>query len=182
MHGNKDPVLVRLERLLMLSDWLKLPFIATFEHPVDEKGWLPERLERMFPQHGQRFVKKTFNCCSEVPIRNAITKLLITQVAVAGGETDVCILQSSLGLIDMGLQVFLLEDCLFTSERHARPALDRMYHGGVIPSTLKTLYYELIRTVDTEARPREWMERARTFEEFFKFPQLESLPPWEPAS
>ena len=61
MHGAKEPILMRVERLLVLADWLDLPLIATFEHPVETKGWLPERLEKVFPPHGKRFVKRTYN-------------------------------------------------------------------------------------------------------------------------
>lgn len=177
MHAPKEPILVRVERLLMLANWLRLPLFATFEHPVETKGWLPERLEEVFPPHGQRFVKHTFNCCSDTAILEAIGRSQIKQVVVAGAETDVCILQSCLGLLSMGLQVFLLEDCTFTSEHHARPALDRMYHAGVIPCTLKTLFYELMRTVEKDALPAECKAREASFAEYFR---LEELPPTEP--
>jgi len=178
MRSAREPVLVRIERLLMLADWLELPLIATFEHPVETKGWLPERLEKVFPSRGQRFLKRTFDCCSDEPIRKAIERLRVKQVVVAGAETDVCVLQSSLGLLHMGLQVFVLEDCIFTSEQHPRPALERMYSAGVVPCTLKTFFYELMRTVDRDALPAEWKARAGSFREHF---DLEGLPPWEPA-
>jgi len=178
MHGAKEPILMRVERLLMLVDWLELPLIATFEHPVETKGWLPDRLEKVFPSHGKRFVKRTYNCCSDPAIREAISQMHPPQVVVAGAETDVCVLQSSLGLVDMGLQVFLLEDCIFTSEHHARPALERMYHAGVVPCTLKTLFYELTRTVDKDAFPTKWKAKARSYAECFR---LEELPPIEPT-
>jgi hypothetical protein len=178
MHGAKEPVLMRVERLLVLADWLDLPLMATFEHPVETKGWLPERLERVFPSHGKRFVKRTYNLCSDPTIREAISGMQLPQMIVAGAETDVCILQSALGLVEMGLQVFLLEDCVFTSEHHARPALERMYRAGVIPSTLKTLFYELTRTVDRDAFPPQWKVGADSYEEYFR---LEDLPPVEPA-
>jgi hypothetical protein len=177
MHGAREPVLMRVERLLMLSDWLELPLIATFEHPVETKGWLPERLERVFPSHGKRLVKRTYNCCSDPAIRGTIKDMESSQVVVAGAETDVCVLQSSLGLLNMGLQVFLLEDCIFTSEHHARPALERMYHAGVVPCTLKTLFYELTRTVDKDAFPSKWNTNADSYSELFR---LEELPPIEP--
>ncbi len=178
MHGAKEPILMRVERLLMLVDWLELPLIATFEHPVETKGWLPDRLEKVFPSHGKRFVKRTYNCCSDPAIREAISQMHPPQVVVAGAETDVCVLQSSLGLVDMGLQVFLLEDCIFTSEHHARPALERMYHAGVVPCTLKTLFYELTRTVDKDAFPTKCKAKARSYAECFR---LEELPPMEPT-
>ena len=179
MYGPKDPVVIRLERLLMLTDLLKLPLIATFEQPVDTKGSLPDRLEKAFPAHGQRFVKKTFNACSDALVNQAIRKLPVKQFALAGSETDVCILQSALGLLGMGFEVFLLEDSVFSSEPHPRPALDRMYRAGVIPCTLKILFYELLRTVDREAWPKEARARMGSFPpEFF---EVEKLPPWEPA-
>jgi len=178
MHGAKEPILMRVERLLVLTDWLRLPLVATFEHPVETKGWLPERLERVFPSHGKRLVKRTYNCCSDRGVREAISGMQLSQVVVAGAETDVCVLQSSLGLIDMGLQVFLLEDCTFTSEHHARPALERLYHAGVVPCTLKTLFYELTRTVDKDAFPAKWKVGADSYAEYFR---LEDLPPTESA-
>ena len=95
-----------------------------------------------------------------------------SQIAVAGGETDVCVLQSVLGLLALGKQVFLLEDALFSSERHVGPALRRMAAAGAIPSTVKTLNYELRRSV---AEPRA----ERVFPERFpglRLPEPEQFP------
>ena len=127
---------------------MDLPLVATFEKPIAENGELPERLEAVFPAKGQRFVKNFFGCMTEPDIAGAIKELPIKQIAVAGAETDVCILQSVLGLLQMGYQVFLLEDCLFTSEPRPAPALRRMYQAGAIPCTLKSMAYELVRCVD----------------------------------
>ena len=179
MFGPKDPVVIRLEYLLMLTDLFKLPLIATFEHPVETKGWFPERLEKAFSAHGQKFVKKTFNACSDALVNQAIRKLPVKQFALAGSETDVCILQSALGLHDMGFEVFLLEDSVFSSEPHPRPALDRMYQAGVVPCTFKTLYYELLRTVGEEAWPKEARARLDSFPSGFF--QGENLPRWGQA-
>ena len=179
MYGQKEPIILRLERLLMLTDLLKLPLIATFEHPTEMKGLLPERLERTFPVHGQKFVKKTFNACSDARVNQEIRSLSVNQFALAGSETDVCILQSALGLLGMGFKVFLLEDSIFSSEAHPRPAIDRMYRAGVIPCTFKIMFYELLRTVDREAWSVESRARINSFPaDFF---EVEKLPPWEPA-
>jgi nicotinamidase-related amidase len=179
MAGPREPVLARLEQLLLLTGTFNLPLIATFEHPVETKGWLPERLERVFPEHGQRLIKHTFNCCAEPAIRAALQTLVVRQIAVAGSETDVCVLQSTLGLLDLGFQVFLIEDGLFTSEPHPGPALERMYQAGAIPLTYKTLYYELRRTVDTEAPRHAWNARDATGQPRYCAP--EDLPEWQPG-
>ena len=62
-EGNtgKEAIMVRMEHLLMLADWLELPVLATFEDPVKDNGELPERLEKVCPERGQKFTKKT-NC------------------------------------------------------------------------------------------------------------------------
>ena len=102
MAGESEPLFARLEFLLALATVYDLPLLATFEQPIETKGWLPERLEPFFPAHGQRFTKETFNCCGEPSILEAIEALGKEQLAVAGGETDVCVLQSVLGLIECG--------------------------------------------------------------------------------
>lgn len=162
MAGDRGPVEARMEQLLLLSSLTEIPLMATFEKPTASNGWLPERLEKVFPEHGQRYEKSTFNCCGEQEIRAAVEELKasgVTQVALAGAETDVCVLQSAFGLQDMGLDVFLLEDCLFTNEPNAAPAIRRMYDGGVIPCTYKTFFFEVMRSVDRSSYPKEWRER-----------------------
>jgi nicotinamidase-related amidase len=176
MAGESEPLLARLEFLFALATVYEVPFLATFEQPVETKGWLPERLQPFFPAHGQRHTKQTFNCCGEPSIVEAIRKLARGQIAVAGGETDVCVLQSVLGLIQTGSQIFLLEDALFSSEANVGPAIRRMASAGAIPSTVKTLNYELRRSV---AEPRA----ERVFPERFPglaLPEPERFPPSTP--
>jgi len=180
---QKESLLVRLEHLLKLSDWMDLPLVATFEKPIAENGELPERLEAVFPANGQRFVKNFFGCMSEPDIAGAIKELPVKQIAVAGAETDVCVLQSVLGLLQNGYQVFLMEDCLFTSEPQPAPALRRMYQAGAIPCTLKSMAYELVRCVDDIPwYPEAWEMKdrsgAKPFPENFVPP--EEWPVWEP--
>ena len=156
MHAAREPILTRIEHLILLARTFEMPVIATFEHPVERNGWLPERLERFFPSDGGRFVKQTFNLCSEPEIREAVGALGREQMIVAGSETDVCVLQSVLGLLEMGRQVVLVEDCLFTAEPNDGPALRRLEQAGAVPTTYKTLYYEFKRTVAVPAFHHEW--------------------------
>jgi len=180
---QRESLLTRLEHLLMLADWMELPLIATFEKPLSEKGELPDRLEAVFPAKGQRYTKNYFGCTSESDIRAAIKQLPGQQIAVAGAETDVCIMQSVLGLLQMGYQIFLLEDCIFTSEPQPGPALRRMYQAGAIPCTLKSMVYELVKCVDNVVwYPEAWTKKehpdTRPFPE--KFIPPEEWPAWEP--
>ncbi|MCA9876303.1 MAG: isochorismatase family protein, partial [Thermomicrobiales bacterium] len=177
MAGETEALLARLEFLLALATVYDLPLLATFEQPVERKGWLPERLEPFFPAHGQKHTKQTFNCCGEPDIVAAIANLGRRQLAVAGGETDVCVLQSVLGLLREGYEVFLLEDLLFSSEPHSGPAVRRMERAGAIPTTVKTLNYELRRSVAAFRAEQRWPELFPGL----SLPEPEQLPEWRPA-
>jgi hypothetical protein len=71
----EEPELVWLENSFRLADWTELPLIATFEHPIDRNGMFPERLKKVYPLQGQRFTKRTYNCCPEPTIFAAIKAL-----------------------------------------------------------------------------------------------------------
>jgi len=174
MAGASEPLLARLEYLLGLATVYDLQCVATFEQPVAKKGRLPERLEPFFPAHGERYTKSSFDCCGEPAIREALARLGRRQFAVAGGETDVCVLQSVLGLIGEGYQVFLLEDCLFSSEPQVGPAIRRMEQAGVVPSTVKTLGYELQRSVAAESAKNVLAKKRPEL----KVVEPEDLPVW----
>ena len=176
-----EALLLRLEHLLMLADWLELPTVTTFETPTAENGELPDRLAKVFPAVGEKHVKSFFGCVSEPPIISAIERMGVRQLAVAGAETDVCVLQSSLGLLEKGYEVFLLEDCVFTTEPHPGPALRRMYQAGAVPTTLKTMAYELVQCADRIPwYPEYWAadyQPEKPFPEAFMSP--ESWPTWK---
>jgi nicotinamidase-related amidase len=173
------PVVARWEKLLTVARCLELPTVATFEDP-ERNGWLSPSCEEVFPPHGLRYVKRTFDCCRQPEIDAAITEMGRTNILVAGAETDVCVLQSALSLVERGRVVFLLEDCVASSEPHTRPALARMYAAGVVPCTLKTAYYELMRSVtvcrDPAAAGPGWEALMAEFDE------PEALPEWRPAT
>ena len=67
---------------------------------------------------------------------------------VAGCETDVCVLQSCLGLIGLGYEVYVVEDLLFSSSSDVNAAIVRMQTNGAIFLTYKSLYYELVEAVE----------------------------------
>jgi len=181
--SQQEPFLVRLEHLLLLADWMDLPTLVTFELPIADNGELPERLERVVPAGAHRFEKDYFGSLSEPDIAAAFEGMGVKQIAVAGAETDVCILQSTLGLLDLGFEVFLLEDCLFTTEPNPGPALRRMYTAGAVPTTVKALSYELVaRVTDIPWYPDGWAlgqhPDTKPFPEGFVRP--EQWPPWNP--
>ncbi len=171
MHGSAESVLARLEQLLIVCEWFKIPVVATLEEPTSRKGTLHPRLQTLLPADATTLTKHSYSVTGESHIVEALRDLGRHRVVVAGAETDVCVLQSVLGLIDSGHEILLLEDCLFSSEPNTEPAIARMRSAGVTPCTYKTLFYELRRT---EARSAWTEEETRAIERGFISP--ETLP------
>jgi nicotinamidase-related amidase len=149
--------------LVRLFDYFRAPVIATLERPVDRKGSLPKEIGKQLGARAQIFEKDFFDLTKEKPIRDHLARLKRRQMIVAGCETDVCVLQSCLGLLGIGYQVYLVEELLFSSARNVDAAVARLDAAGAVFLSYKTLYYELIEAVDGG---RHGEKLLRTFGEF----------------
>lgn len=148
--GNRT-LRTRIEANLLsftrLLGYFRIPIVATLERPVFRKGRLPQRL-KMITDTAQLFEKDFFDLTREKKIRDHIAALKRPQALVAGCETDVCVLQSCLGLLDLGHDVFVVEDLLFSSSRNVDAAIARMKAEGAVFISYKTLFYELVAAVE----------------------------------
>jgi nicotinamidase-related amidase len=131
-----------------LLGYLQIPIVVTLERPVDRKGALPKEIGRHLNASTQTFEKDFFDLTKEETIRDHIRRLQKTQIILAGCETDVCVLQSCLGLLALGYEVYVMEELLFSSTRNVDAAIARMKAEGAVFLTFKSLYYELIEAVD----------------------------------
>src|SRR5437016_6920146 len=126
----------------------RIPIVFTLERPVDQKGGLPEEVSKNVVRAAKILEKDFFDLTREQEIAHYIARLKKKQVLVAGCETDVCILQSCLGLLGLGYEVYVVEDLLFSSSRKVDSAIARMKAEGADFLTYKSLYYELIEAVE----------------------------------
>ena len=131
-----------------LLAYMRIPTIVTLERPVDRKGAVPAGIKATLGSATKLFEKSFFDLTKEKPIRTYLKRLNKKQVVVAGCETDVCVLQSCLGLLDLGFDVFAVEELLFSSASRTDAAVERLKGAGVIFVSYKTLFFELTEAVD----------------------------------
>lgn len=131
-----------------LLGYFKVPMVATLERPIDFKGSLPKEIKRQLGNRAEMFEKDFFDLTKEKKIRDHLGSLKKKQVILAGCETDVCVLQSCLGLLALSYEVYLVEELLFSSARNVGSAIARMQAEGAVFLTYKSLYYELIEAVE----------------------------------
>jgi nicotinamidase-related amidase len=134
-----------------LLGYFRIPLVVTLERPVDMKEGLPEEIagELGTLKSGQvaTFEKDFFDLTKEPKIKSHLARLKKKQAIVAGSETDVCVLQSCLGLLGLGYEVYAVEELLFSSAHDVAAAKARMQAEGVVFLSWKTLYFELLEAV-----------------------------------
>jgi len=144
---NRTRLRKNMRNFARLLAYMRIPTIVTLERPVHRKGAVPQDIKVPLGDATKVFEKDFFDPTKEKPIRAHLKRLKQTQIIVAGCETDVCVLQSCLGLLELGFEVFAIEELLFSSARNVDAALARLKSEGVTMLSYKTLYFELIEAV-----------------------------------
>jgi nicotinamidase-related amidase len=144
---HRSKIKTNTKNFARLLGYFRVPIVVTLERPLDRKGFLPKVIKKHLGDLAKTFEKDFFDLTQEKKIRDYLRRLKKKQVIVAGCETDVCVLQSCLGLLSLGYEVYAVEDLLFSSSRNVDAAMARMKAEGAVFLTYKSLYYELTKAV-----------------------------------
>ncbi len=149
-HMQEKEILIK--NLIKLSTGLKIlnvPIIVTEQYPRG-LGFtvtpLKDALEQLVP-----IEKTAFSTCDEPQFMKVLNESSKKNVILCGIETHVCVLQTSIDLINRGFIPVVIEDCVSsrkTSDKNI--ALERMRQEGVIISSLESILFELTRYSGTE--------------------------------
>jgi nicotinamidase-related amidase len=128
----------------------RIPIVATLERPIETNGAVPPEIEEELNDLSRIFEKTFFDLSREKPISDHVAGLDRRQIIIAGCETDVCVLQSCLGLLSQGYGVYVVEDLLFSASPDVASAIARMKAEGAVFVSYKTLFYELAARAGNE--------------------------------
>lgn len=136
---DRDRVIANSVRLVKAARLLGRPVWATEQYP---KGLGPTAaaLAELIPD---RHPKTTFHCCSVLQLLEQINGRQIRHVTLAGIEAHVCVAQTALELITLGLRVQVPADAV--GSRHKFDwefALRRLERAGVVVSTTEAVLFE----------------------------------------
>lgn len=134
VDGASNPdiasVLDRSGELFARAEAHDTPFLITFEASQSGDHALHAPLVPMLPDHAEDFTKTTFAATGLSSFATAIQGSGATHVVVVGAETDVCVLQTVLGLRELGFEVLLQRDAVFSEETNVGPSLRRFEQAG----------------------------------------------------
>lgn len=125
-------VTARTAHIFGLAKTHRIPFFITFEASKTGEHALPQSLLAALPSQAVQIVKTTFAATGQPQFLPAIKASGARRLVVLGAETDVCVMQTVLGLRRAGFEVIAAVDTLFTEEVNNGPALRRMRQAGIL--------------------------------------------------
>jgi len=140
------PLLEKVVWLLKIAAHMNMPVVAMAED-IDNADNLHQSILSALPPGTRVHNKNTFALTDNPPILSDLEATRRNTAILVGMETDVCVAQSALGLMQCGYQVVVLEDAVATTTGGAQIGLGRMRDAGDAISSVKAITYEWLRSV-----------------------------------
>ena len=155
------PLLEKVVWLLKITGHLNVPVVAMAED-IDNTGNLNQSILDALPDDVKVHNKNAFGLAGNTEILADVEATRRNTAILVGTETDVCVAQTALGLMECGYRVVVLKDAIATTVGDEETGLNRMRDAGAAISSVKAITYE-------------WLRSAQHTTEFFeKFPELEA--------
>lgn len=144
---DREKVLQRVQFIVEMATLLGVPMLVTEQVP-DKMGGTAATISEHLPSGVHPIAKASFGCVESADFIVELKKLGVKQAILVGIETHICVSQTALGLVDLGLQVGVCPDAVGarTLEMH-KLGMERMRDAHVSP-------------IHTEAVAYEWLESA----------------------
>ncbi|MFW5887392.1 MAG: isochorismatase family protein [Bacteriovoracia bacterium] len=147
-----DKKMVKLSRsnidlMIKMFNELKVPMVGT-EHYRKGLGATDEQVMQNW-KGPQMADKVTFSCVGCDPFVEDLEKLNRKVAIVAGLETHICVMQTTLDLIRKGHEVLVVKDaCLSSSKLKWENGLELMKEAGAKIVNTETVLFYLLQRVD----------------------------------
>lgn len=148
----------RIGWLVQVAGKLGVPMIGTAED-VAKLGGLVSPIVEKLPEGTAVYNKMMFGLADQPDILAAVERTGRKTAVLVGLETDVCIAHSALGLLQKGYNVVAVTDATASPGNGHTVGLERMRRAGILLVTVKSLYYEWLRTVAADNEFRAKYER-----------------------
>jgi nicotinamidase-related amidase len=141
---EQEELAANTEILIRGFQVLGIPLYVTQQYT---KGLGPtiHRIESLFEPFSH-IEKTAFSCCDEPEVALALETEGKKNVILAGIEAHVCVLQTSIDLLERGFQPVLISDCTGSRKSSDKnTAVQRMRSEGTLISSYESILFELCR-------------------------------------
>ena len=146
---NHDQVAKNASILIQGLQSLAIPVLLTQQY-TKGLGNTIAQIQELFG--GREHIEKVaFSCCDEPTFREQLEALDRKFIIITGIETHVCVLQTAIDLLELGMIPVVIEDCVSSRrENDKKQAIRRLHREGAIISSYESVLFELLRYSGTE--------------------------------
>lgn len=133
-------MLNNISHLMQAANQLSVPLLVTEQYPA-ALGESVEAVSTYFA--GAKPIAKTAFSAVAVPKFKAQLQRDKSQVMLVGLESHICVLQTALDLLQLGKQVFVVEDAVISrNDQNKRNAIKRLTKAGCIITNTESVLFE----------------------------------------
>lgn len=147
--GERQKVITNCLHLINAAGLLQIPVLITEQYP---KG-LGSTVNEIRDASGinETIEKIAFNACKESDFITKISFSGRNKIILTGMETHICVLQTCLGLLEMGYAVNVANDavCSRTIENY-KTGIEFMRGAGAVITCTETILFQLLEKAGTE--------------------------------
>lgn len=144
---ERELLLNRIGWIVDVATRLDIPLVAMAEE-IPVMGSVAEPIAEKFPKDTFIHNKMVFGLACDPEILAATKNTGRKTAILVGFETDVCVAHSAIGLLQNGFQVAVVADATGSPGTAHEIGLERMRRAGVLISSVKSISYEWLRTVE----------------------------------
>ena len=143
-----EPLVKRMIWLVKVANKLDIPLVVTAED-IDRNGSVIPELSEVLPSGTKIHNKMSFGLASDPGILSSVRNTKRETIILLGLETDVCVAQSAIGLLENGFKVGVVQDATASPGKAHQYGIDRIKSAGILITNTKSLFYEWMRSVES---------------------------------
>jgi nicotinamidase-related amidase len=146
---HKEQVVANCLHLVEAAKLLKVPILLTEQYPKGLGPTLPE-VQEALPEYAP-FEKLSFDCCQESGFLEKVAAAGRKQWLITGMEAHICVLQTSLGLMQAGYAVQVVRDGICSrSKNNFKAGTAFMDRAGAVLTCTEIVLFQLLQKAGTE--------------------------------
>jgi nicotinamidase-related amidase len=149
MH-EKERLFDNLQQLIKGIQALGIPVLWVEQNPAGLGPTIPEVADLL--TDSTPIGKMSFSSCRNDRFLQALKELDRSQVLIAGIEAHICVYQTAVDLVDMGLEVQVVTDAVSSrTPENKAIGLQKMRDAGAGWTSVETALFELLGVAEGEA-------------------------------
>ena len=143
---NKEKIEHNSNKLVELFVELNIPIIYTEQYPKGLGSTVNCLKKKLIDNNSKKIEKTTFSAFDNEDFKNFLTQINKKQVILLGIESHICVLQTTIDLLESAKQVYIVEECIGSRKLgDANISIKRMLKSGASLINFEMIFFELIR-------------------------------------